>query len=184
MLSTLFQQVSSLKYVPACVARKPNMSSLKYGFVTFPTISEKENAIIQFTGYELNNKIMKVEEITDYKYRVRVPEKLVVYAVGEVKRTREGKKNNLWKVSNSRMEDPSLKSTRMMMDRDRNSKSQQRRRRNKKTYSPTSSTSSSFMFGSDRSDGDQYSYKSKKRKRKDNRRNRRSTNRSLDDYAF
>jgi RNA recognition motif-containing protein len=42
MLSALFQQASSLNFVPACVARKPDSSSLKYGFVTFPTVAEKE----------------------------------------------------------------------------------------------------------------------------------------------
>lgn len=42
MLSELFQQASSLKFVPACVARKPNMESLKYGFVTFRSEDEKE----------------------------------------------------------------------------------------------------------------------------------------------
>lgn len=41
MLSELFQQASSLKFVPACVARKPNMESLKYGFVTFRSEEEK-----------------------------------------------------------------------------------------------------------------------------------------------
>jgi len=107
MLSSLFQQVSTLNFVPACVARKPNMSSLKYGFVTFPTVSEKEAAIIKFTGYVLNNKVMKVEEIQDFDKvkRVRVPEKLVVYAVGEVKRTREGKRNTMRRVTNSRESD-------------------------------------------------------------------------------
>lgn len=42
MLSALFQKASSLNFVPACVARKPNSSSLKYGFVTFPSIEETE----------------------------------------------------------------------------------------------------------------------------------------------
>ena len=42
MLSDLFQRVSTLKSVPACVARKPNASSKGYGFVTFPTVQEKE----------------------------------------------------------------------------------------------------------------------------------------------
>ena len=42
ILSNLFQTVSKLCSVPACVARKPNMSSMHYGFVTFPTIEEKE----------------------------------------------------------------------------------------------------------------------------------------------
>lgn len=30
-LSELFQSVSSLKFVPACVARRPNMESMRYG---------------------------------------------------------------------------------------------------------------------------------------------------------
>lgn len=42
MLSELFQQASSLKFVPACVARKPNMESMRYGFVTFRSEEEKE----------------------------------------------------------------------------------------------------------------------------------------------
>ena len=41
-LSDLFQVVSHLQSVPACVVRKINYDSLKYGFVTFPTIEEKE----------------------------------------------------------------------------------------------------------------------------------------------
>ncbi len=41
-LSNLFQLVSSLQSVPACVARKPNYTSLGYGFVTFLTVQEKE----------------------------------------------------------------------------------------------------------------------------------------------
>jgi RNA recognition motif-containing protein len=46
MLSSLFQQVSSLNFVPACVARKPNFSSMQYGFVTFPSVEEKEVGFI------------------------------------------------------------------------------------------------------------------------------------------
>lgn len=42
MLGEIFQQASSLKSVPACVARKPNMESLRYGFVTFRSEEEKE----------------------------------------------------------------------------------------------------------------------------------------------
>lgn len=42
ILSLLFSSVSKMISVPACVARKPNMSSLQYGFVTFPTVQEKE----------------------------------------------------------------------------------------------------------------------------------------------
>lgn len=41
-LSRLFQSVSKLHSVPACVARKADMSSLSYGFVCFPTREEKE----------------------------------------------------------------------------------------------------------------------------------------------
>ena len=109
MLSSLFQQVSTLNYLPACVVRKPNMTSRKYGFVTFPSVSEKEDAIIKFKGYELNNKALKVECIQDDKsnnLRVRVPEKFVVYAVGEVKRISKKKnalgKNTMRRVTNSR----------------------------------------------------------------------------------
>ena len=46
-LSDLFQIVSSLQSVPACVARKPNYTSLRYGFVTFLTIEEKEVGELQ-----------------------------------------------------------------------------------------------------------------------------------------
>jgi RNA recognition motif-containing protein len=41
-LSKLFQAVSILCSVPACVARKADTSSLQYGFVAFPTKEEKE----------------------------------------------------------------------------------------------------------------------------------------------
>ena len=41
-LSKLFQTVSSLQTVPACVVRKPDMSSLGYGFVSFLSVQEKE----------------------------------------------------------------------------------------------------------------------------------------------
>lgn len=41
-LSMLFQTVSSLQTLPACVVRKPDMSSLEYGFVSFPSVQEKE----------------------------------------------------------------------------------------------------------------------------------------------
>jgi hypothetical protein len=40
-LSDLFQTVSALQSLPACVCRRPNWDSLKYGFVTFPTVQEK-----------------------------------------------------------------------------------------------------------------------------------------------
>jgi RNA recognition motif-containing protein len=174
MLSNLFQQASSLKFVPACVARKPNMSSLKYGFVTFPTIAEKENAIIKFTGYELNNKKMKVEEIHDYKYRVRVPEKLVVYAVGEIKQTREGGKNTMRKVTNSREPDPStisLSSSSYSMSHAATSKNRKKKRR---TQSSSSSMSNSL--------GERGGYKNMKRKQK--RKQRRRKNGDWDDFGL
>jgi hypothetical protein len=41
-LSQMFQRVSHLQSVPACVARRANRDSLQYGFVTFPTVEEKE----------------------------------------------------------------------------------------------------------------------------------------------
>eukprot|EP00565_Helicotheca_tamesis_P002210 CAMPEP_0185734060 /NCGR_PEP_ID=MMETSP1171-20130828/21278_1 /TAXON_ID=374046 /ORGANISM="Helicotheca tamensis, Strain CCMP826" /LENGTH=484 /DNA_ID=CAMNT_0028403953 /DNA_START=34 /DNA_END=1486 /DNA_ORIENTATION=+ len=97
MLSELFQQVSKLKSVPACVARKPNSSSLRYGFVTFQTEEEKENAIIRLNGFVLNGRAIKVEPIRDRPghNRVRVPEKIVAYTVGNVKKTRGGKLNKM-----------------------------------------------------------------------------------------
>jgi len=41
-LSQLFQSVTNLQSVPAVVVRKPNMQSLRYGFVSFMTVEEKE----------------------------------------------------------------------------------------------------------------------------------------------
>jgi hypothetical protein len=41
-LSALFQKVSKLHSVPACIARKVDTSSLQYGFVSFPSVEEKE----------------------------------------------------------------------------------------------------------------------------------------------
>lgn len=114
MLSALFQKASSLNFVPACVARKPNSNSLKYGFVTFPSVEETEAAIIRFTGYLLNDRPMRVESIIDYKYRVRVPERLVLYTVGASKKTRDGAKNTLRKAQNSReKEKPKRERTRV-----------------------------------------------------------------------
>jgi hypothetical protein len=40
-LSNLFQTVSALQSLPACVCRRANWDSLQYGFVTFPTVEEK-----------------------------------------------------------------------------------------------------------------------------------------------
>ena len=41
-LSDLFQSVSKLSSLPACVVRKASYDSLEYGFVTFPSVEEKE----------------------------------------------------------------------------------------------------------------------------------------------
>ncbi|KAL7530132.1 hypothetical protein ACHAXR_003324 [Thalassiosira sp. AJA248-18] len=97
MLSELFQQTSSLKFVPACVARKPNMESLRYGFVTFRSEEEKETAMDLLHGYELQGKCLKVEPIKDHaKYgRIRAPQKIVDYAVGPIKRQRKGELNTM-----------------------------------------------------------------------------------------
>eukprot|EP00978_Attheya_sp_CCMP212_P041755 scaffold243667_cov44-Attheya_sp.AAC.1 len=101
MLSDLFQKVSTLSSVPACVVRKPSGSSLKYGFVSFLNESEKAAAILRFHGHELNGRTIKVEEIKDdvKKNRVRVPEKIVAYTVGKPKKTRDGSKNTLRRIS-------------------------------------------------------------------------------------
>mmetsp|Transcript_20763 Transcript_20763/g.49309 ORF Transcript_20763/g.49309 Transcript_20763/m.49309 type:complete len:642 (-) Transcript_20763:833-2758(-) len=92
-LCQIFQTVSSLQSVPAIVARKPNMNSLQYGFVSFPTVEEKEKAILRFHGVEFMGRKLKVEEIRDdgRMGRVRVPEKIVTYVVGEAKRFSGGK---------------------------------------------------------------------------------------------
>lgn len=97
MLSELFQQASSLKFVPACVARKANMESLRYGFVTFRSEEEKEAAMNLLHGYEHQGKILMVEPIRDHEIsgRIRVPEKIVDYAVGPMKRQRKGELNTM-----------------------------------------------------------------------------------------
>lgn len=51
ILSEVFRSASTLNFVPACIARKPNSSSLKYGFVTFPTVAEKEVRIPIYIEY-------------------------------------------------------------------------------------------------------------------------------------
>jgi RNA recognition motif. (a.k.a. RRM, RBD, or RNP domain) len=48
-LSALFQKVSKLHSVPACIARKVDTSSLQYGFVSFPSVEEKEVGIVMST---------------------------------------------------------------------------------------------------------------------------------------
>jgi hypothetical protein len=50
-LSNFFQSVSILHSVPSCVARRANMQTLFYGFVTFPTVEEKEvRSVYTFFG--------------------------------------------------------------------------------------------------------------------------------------
>jgi len=85
-LSNLFSEVSALSSLPACVARNPNASSRMYGFVTFPSVEEKENAIVRMHGRKLNDKRIRVEPISDKpgQNRVRVPGKIVAYVLGYV----------------------------------------------------------------------------------------------------
>jgi len=102
-LSEAFQEVSKLKYVPACVARKADMSSLKYGFVTFRSEEEKETALKMLNGQQLNGRILKIEEVKDSERhgRVKAPQKIVDYAVGQVKRQRRGELNTMRRVTSS-----------------------------------------------------------------------------------
>lgn len=106
ILSAFFSSVSKMISVPACVARKPNMSSMEYGFVTFPNEKEKEAAIHRFHGTELHGRNIKVEEIRDFhdRNRVRVPGKMVAFACGELKKTRNGRINNLRRISRDDVE--------------------------------------------------------------------------------
>lgn len=102
MLSNIFQEASAFNFVPACVARKPNMESLKYGFVTFPTEEETKAALIAFHGYEVNGRQLKVENIKDDERhsRIRVPGKLIEYVVGPAKKTRNGEVNDMRRARN------------------------------------------------------------------------------------
>mmetsp|Transcript_25516 Transcript_25516/g.59796 ORF Transcript_25516/g.59796 Transcript_25516/m.59796 type:complete len:212 (+) Transcript_25516:629-1264(+) len=103
-LSQKFRSVTNLNSLPACVARRPNSQSLKYGFVAFPTMEEKEAAIVRFHGVEFMGRRLKVEEILDHpsKGRVHVPEKLVTYVLGAAKKTPRGKNDfSLRKISNT-----------------------------------------------------------------------------------
>eukprot|EP00545_Synedropsis_sp_CCMP1620_P007357 CAMPEP_0119021610 /NCGR_PEP_ID=MMETSP1176-20130426/26333_1 /TAXON_ID=265551 /ORGANISM="Synedropsis recta cf, Strain CCMP1620" /LENGTH=417 /DNA_ID=CAMNT_0006976253 /DNA_START=134 /DNA_END=1384 /DNA_ORIENTATION=- len=105
-LDRLFQPVTNLRSVPACVVRKANMNSLHYGFVTFLTVEEKEKALIKFHGYELNGKIIRVECIQDVpgRNRVRVPERMVAYMCGNLKKTSDGRVNTLRRVSRAEVD--------------------------------------------------------------------------------
>ena len=56
-----------------------------------------------FHGYEINGKCLKVEPIKDHeKYgRIRVPGKIIEYAVGPAKRRRNGELNTLRRATGS-----------------------------------------------------------------------------------
>jgi len=99
MLSDLFQQASRLSTVASVVARRPNTNSLQYGFVVFATAEEKEEAILHFNGTILQGKELRVEAIRTYGPRVKVPEQLVTFTVGSVKKTRDGKVNTMRRVT-------------------------------------------------------------------------------------
>lgn len=105
-LDKLFRIVTNLRSVPACVARKANYDSLQYGFVTFPTVEEKEMALIKFHGYELNGRALRVECIRDVpgQNRVRVPERMVAYMCGTLKKTGDGRVNTLRRVSRAEVD--------------------------------------------------------------------------------
>lgn len=103
-LSEKFRSVTNLKSLPACVARRLNSQSLEYGFVAFPTVEEKDNAISRFHGVEFMGRRLKVEKILDHprKGRIHVPEKLVTYVLGAAKKTPRGKTDfSLRKISNT-----------------------------------------------------------------------------------
>jgi hypothetical protein len=105
-LDELFRIVTNLRSVPACVARKANYESMQYGFVTFPTVEEKEKAFIKFHGYELNGRALRVECIRDVpgQNRVRVPERMVTYMCGTLKKTGDGRVNTLRRVSRAEVD--------------------------------------------------------------------------------
>lgn len=104
VLSDLFQEASILKSLPSVVARNPNTSSRHYGFVVFPNVEEKEVAIARFHGTMLQGQELRVESIKTMGPRVRVPEQLVLYTVGDVKKTRDGQLNTMRRVSKDDVE--------------------------------------------------------------------------------
>lgn len=65
-LSQLFQTVSSLQSVPACVVRKANMQSLRYGFVSFITVEEKEVSHWEYARYK-TVFTMTLHKLTSYQ---------------------------------------------------------------------------------------------------------------------
>jgi len=77
----------------------------------------------------LNDRRLRLEEIQDKPNRVRVPEKLVYYAVGQEKRTRDGTKNTMRKANNIRN-----------VEKGDTARKSSRRLRAKKTSLPTTSS--------------------------------------------
>ncbi|KAL7566578.1 hypothetical protein ACA910_000644 [Epithemia clementina (nom. ined.)] len=104
-LSELFQSVSTLQSVPACVVRKADTTSRQYGFVSFPTVEEKEAAILRFHNYQWRGHSLRVEAIKDHPTagRVRLPERMISYVSGPIKSTRinNNHHNNSKKPMNS-----------------------------------------------------------------------------------
>lgn len=114
-LSHLFQVVSASRSPPACVIRKANMQSLRYGFVSFLSVAEKEAAILRFHNTEWRGKRIKVECIIDNPKcgRVRVPERMVSYVSGSLKKNRSGKVNSMRAVRDGKdPDDPGAKKRR------------------------------------------------------------------------
>lgn len=120
-LSDFFCRVTELLSVPACVARKANMASLEYGFVTFPTMQEKERAIMKFHNSQFMGKHLKVEEIRDHpkRGRVRVPERMVAYVIGGVKKTSSREINTMRRVSNPKTNPRKKKTKRQQLPKQR-----------------------------------------------------------------
>jgi hypothetical protein len=107
-------------------------------------------AIIRFTGHLVNDRPLRLETIIDYEYRVRVPEKLVLYTVGESKKTRDGTRNTMRMAQNSRELPKREKKDRRSkpssrtdhpQDRDRGKKKKFQRKQNRKRNNDLSSWS-------------------------------------------
>lgn len=147
-LSRTFQSVTTLQSVPACVQRRPNNQSLEYGFVVFPTVEETQAAIVRFHGVEFMGRRLRVQPIIDdrRKGRVRVPEWLVTYVLGDAKKTPKRKKNDLSmrrisprlqnnnSKSNKNHDDKSYKSNNHRPKRDRKRETRRRRRSTRSDY--------------------------------------------------
>lgn len=105
-------EVRSQQYsVPAVVARKPNTSSLQYGFVCFRNASETEAAMDRFHEYVWRGKQLRVEPIRDSSQGgpVRIPEKLVRYVCGNNKRGNYNEHKEVKKRHPQRNQNPGRK---------------------------------------------------------------------------